>query len=248
MLGRPRAQEKAQSLRQHLQLGDGYVDIFDVLRRLGIEVYRAPVKGDAVEGTLVIRDGVAFIFVNSAGSLTRQRLTAAHELAHHELGERHNGTEIVENYEAVTDDREEWDAYRFARHFLIDEGGVRRVVADITDEEQRVAAVAHAFVVSPSVAAIHLAEIHVIRRATKDRLKAGFDDGTLKPSAFLARYGYAMDDMSSPVTTLDPGHVARALKAYADGEIALVALAEVLRQDVEATRAMVVEAGLEAAQ
>jgi hypothetical protein len=99
--------------------------------------------------------------------------------------------------------------------------------------------------VSPTVAAIHLAELHGIRRATKDRLKQGFDSGTLKPSAFLFRYGYAMDDMSSAVTALDPGHISRALQAYADGEIALPALAEVLRQGLEATRAMVADAGLE---
>jgi hypothetical protein len=129
----------------------------------------------------------------------------------------------------------------------MDEAGVRRLVADIADEEERVAAVAHAFVVSPSVAAIHLAEIHIIKRSTKDRLKEGFDAGTLKPSAFLNRYGYAMDDMSSPVMALDPGHMARALQAYADREIGLVALAEVLRQDVDTTRAMVVEAGFEPA-
>ncbi len=245
MLSRSRAQEKAQALRQHLQLGDGYVDVFDVLRRVGIEVYRLPVDGDAVEGTLVIRDGVVFIFVNSASALTRQRLTAAHELGHFELGERHDGTEIVEDYRAVTDDQEEWEAFRFARHFLMDEAGVRRLVGDIDDEEHRVAAVANAFVVSPSVAAIHLAEIHVIKRATKDRLKTGFDAGELRPAAFLARYGYEMQDMSSRETSLDPGHVARSLKAYADGEVSLVALAEVLRRDIDETKAIVAGAGLE---
>lgn len=246
MLSRSPAQEKAQSLRQHLGLNDGYVDVFDVLRRLGIEVYRAPVAGDAVEGTLIVRDGVAFMFVNSSGSLTRQRLTAAHELGHYELGGRHNGTEIVEDAAAVADEREEeWDAFRFARHFLMDQSGVRRLVADINDEEERVAAVASKFVVSPKVAAIHLAELALIKRSTKDRLRAAFDAGEIKPAAFLFRYGYAMDDMSSPVKSLDPGHIARALQAYADGDLALVALAEVLQKDLDSAREMVAEAGLE---
>ncbi len=244
MQARSRAQEKAQALRQQLQLGDGYVDVFDVLRRIGIEVYRAPVEGDGLEGSLIIAAGSAFMFVNSTGALTRQRLTAAHELGHYELGGRHDGTEIVEDYAGVVDEHEEWDAFRFARHFLMDEAGVRQLTSSIEDEEARVAAVAHAFVVSPSVAAIHLQELNVIRRATKDRLKQAFDAGVLKPSAFLLRHGYAMEDLSSPVRSLDPGHVARSFEAYAHGELGLVALSELLQEDEERTLAIIAEAGL----
>jgi Zn-dependent peptidase ImmA (M78 family) len=245
MLDRPSsAAEKAQALRQRLGLGTGYVDVFDVLRRLEIEVYRRPVPHDALEGSLIIRDGVAFIFVNSAGAITRQRLTAAHELGHYELGERHDGTEVLEGVGAVNDDREEWEAFRFARHFLMDEQGVRQLVANLTEEEERVAAVAHRFVVSPTVAAVHLAELKVIKRATKTRLKDGFDSGSLRPSAFLSRYGFYVDDMSNPVTTLDAGHIQRSVQAYADGILSLVALAEVLVLSPDEARELLVEAGI----
>lgn len=245
MLDRPSsAAEKAQALRQRLGLGTGYVDVFDVLRRLEIEVYRRPVPHDGLDGSLIIRDGVAFIFVNSAGAITRQRLTAAHELGHYELGERHDGTEVLEGFGSVNDDREEWDAFRFARHFLMDEQGVRQLVATLSEEEERVAAVAHRFVVSPTVAAIHLAELKVIKPATKTRLKNGFDSGSLRPAAFLARYGFYMDDMSNPVTTLDAGHIQRSVQAYKDGILSLVALAEVLVLSPDEARALLIEAGI----
>ncbi len=245
MLGRSSsAAEKAQALRQRLTLGSGYVDVFDVLRRLKIELYRRPVPHDALEGSLTIRDGVAFIFVNSTGAVTRQRLTAAHELGHFELGERHDGTEILEGVGSVDDDREEWDAFRFARHFLMDEQGVRQLVAGLADEEERVAAAAHQFVVSPTVAAIHLAELGVIKATTKKRLKDGFDSGSLRPAAFLSRYGFYMDDMSNPVTALDAGHIQRSVQAYKDGLLSLVALAEVLMLSPDEAHETLANAGV----
>jgi Zn-dependent peptidase ImmA (M78 family) len=238
------AREKAQALRQRLGLGDGYVDIFDVLRQLGFEVYRRRFD-DGLEGALTIRDGVPFVFVNSQGSLTRQRLTAAHELGHYELGEQAEGTEILEETISGTGNAE-WDVFRFARHLLMDEVGVRRLLADISDEEQMVAAVARTFVVSPVVSAIHLREIGMISAATKTRLKAQFDDGSLKPSAFLGRFGYGMGEMNQTVTELAPSHIQRSLDAYSKGILSPLSLAEVLQQSEEDTRAIVREAGLEA--
>ena len=245
MLARSRAQEKAEALRQRLGLGHDYVDVFDVLRRLEIEVYRRPIPGEALEGSLTIRDGAAFIFVNSSGALTRQRLTAAHELGHFELGDRHDGTEVLENFESVNDDQaDEWEAFRFARHFLMDEQGVRQLVAAIDDEEHRVAAVAHRYVVSPGVVAIHLAELRLIKVATKARLRLGFGDGTLKPSAFLARYGFDMNDLSNAITAVDSGHVARSVHAYDDGLLSLAGLADVLQLSVDDALSLLTEAGI----
>jgi Zn-dependent peptidase ImmA (M78 family) len=240
-----RAQEKAQALRQQYGLGPSYVDVFDVLRRRGIEVYRRSFPGDGLEGALTIRDGVAFIFVNSQGALTRQRLTAAHELGHYELGERRDGTEVFEGMAAANGDADEWDAFRFARHFLMDEQGVRQLMLGMRDEEQRVAAVASHFVVSPTVAAIHLAELNIIRPATKARIKQGFDDGSLKAAAFLARYGYRMNDLFDSATELDPGHWQRSLDAYREGLVSLPALAEALMLSEDETRGRLQEAGIE---
>ena len=244
MRRRSGAQEKAQALRQRLVLGTGYVDIFAVLRELNFEVYRRPFHGDGLEGSLQVRDGVPFIFVNSSGAVTRQRLTAAHELGHYELGAHEEGTEVLEG-PGWNNDAEEWEVFRFARHFLMDEQGTRQLVSAMTDEEQRIAAVAHRFVVSPSVAAIHLAELVLIKRSTKERVKQGFDNGSLKPSAFLARYGYAMNDLSDPAVELDPGHVQRSVRAYADGLMSLDALSEVLMMTPAEARAMLLESGIE---
>ena len=140
---------------------------------------------------------------------------------------------------------EEAEVFRFARHFLMDENGVRVTVANLADEPERVAAVASKYVVSPKVAAIHLAELWLIRPGTKTRILEGFDSGELKPSAFLGRYGYRMKELWDSVIELDPGHVERAMKRYQDGQISLVALAEVLMAPVEEARRMVIEAGAE---
>lgn len=238
------AQERAQALRQRLGLGDSYVDVFDVLRTMEIEVYRRPFPGDGLEGAMTIRSGVPFIFVNSHGALTRQRLTAAHELGHYELGSRDEGTEVLEDISGMTNG-DEAEVFRFARHFLMDEKGVTITIAGMSDELQRVAAVASKYVVSPTVVAIHLAELGVLRPATKARLREGFDSGELKPGAFLGRYGYRMMELSDPAIELDPGHVERALLRYQDGSISLAALAEVLMAPTDEARRMVVEAGAE---
>jgi len=237
------AQEKAQALRQHLGLGHGYVDIFDVLRRLDIEVYRKPFS-DGLEGAFTIRDGVPFIFVNSLGSLTRQRLTAAHELGHFELGERVDGTEVLEG-PGLNGDNAEWEVFRFARHFLMDAQGVQMLVMAVRDEERKVAAVAHTYVTSPAVTAIHLRELGLMSAATRSRLQKQFEEGSLKPSAFLARYGYGMDEMNRPVTELAPAHFQRALAAYSKRLLSLVALAEVLMKSEDETQRIVRDAGIE---
>jgi Zn-dependent peptidase ImmA (M78 family) len=245
MAARSRAQEKAQALRQQLRLGHGYVDVFDALRQLEIEVYRHPFPGDGLEGAFTVRSGVPFVFVNSQGALTRQRLTAAHELGHHELGPRLDGTEVLEGPASANGDHGEWEAFRFARHLLMDEQGVRQLCADIRDEEERVAAVASEFVVSPAVAAIHLAELRLIKPSTKERLKEGFDTGGFTPGAFLRRYGYRMKELSDPTVELDPGHQRRAVSAFVDGALSLTALAEALQLSEEEARQMLRESGLE---
>ena len=119
MSARPDPKEKAQALRQRLNLGSGYVDVFEVLRDLGIEVYRHAFPEDRLEGALTVRDNIPFIFVNSQGALTRQRLTAAHELGHYELGAREEGTQVLEGAISADGDPEEWSAFRFARRDLL---------------------------------------------------------------------------------------------------------------------------------
>ncbi len=243
MPGNSRAKEKAEAIRHQLSLGDAYVDVFDVMRRLGIEVYRKPFD-EGLEGSLTVRDGVSFVFVNSLGSLTRQRLTAAHELGHYVLEEHREGTEILEASTSGGDGAGEWEVFRFARYFLMDEGGVGRLVAGIGDDRHKVAAVAHAFVTSAVVTAIHLRELGLISAAAKKQLKDEFDSGALKPAAFLARYGFSMGDMGQQVVELAPSHIKRALGMYAARKLSIAALAEVLQMTDQEARNYVVEAGI----
>ncbi len=144
------AVDAAARIRHQLSLGSGYVDVFDTLRRLGIEVYTASFPSDSLDGAHLVRGGTAFVFVNTAHAITRQRLTAAHELGHHTLDNPPEGSAV---YEADTDrdpgnNPVEQAAYRFARFFLMDPDGVERLVNGMADERERIAAVAATFVVA----------------------------------------------------------------------------------------------------
>ncbi len=225
MQRRPKAADLAAALRHELGLGHGYLDIFEVLRRLGIEVYRAPFDDDSLEGAHEIRNGQPYIIVNSSRSITRQRSTAAHELGHNRLGH----DKVYEaSIEPSGDDGEEWDAYRFGRYFLMDPTGVEALVEPIDDEDERVAAVASQYVVSPQLAAIHLAELHLIKPKTKADLLEGSRTNALRPAAFLRRYGYRMAETEQDATEVDPGHAGRAMNAYSSGLMTLEALADTL--------------------
>jgi Zn-dependent peptidase ImmA (M78 family) len=238
-----RAREKAEALRQRLDLGHGRIDIFEVLRSLEIEVYRKSIPNDGLEGALEVRDGVRVIFVNSQGALTLQRMTAAHELGHLQLEGDAEGTQILEQ-RAMRDEPAEWEAFRFGRYFLMDGVGVENLVRNIKDEEQRVAAVASHFLVSPAVAALHLREMNLIKSATRTRLKAAFDAGEFRPGTFLARFGYRMPDLFDSVTELDPAHVQRSFAAYERGDLSLTALAEVLQCSEEEAIEQMIGAGV----
>lgn len=240
---RPKAADLAAALRHELRLGDGYLDIFEVLRRLGIEVYRAPFDDDSLEGAHEIRNGQPYIIVNSSRSITRQRSTAAHELGHNRLGH----DKVYEaSIEPSGDDGDEWDAYRFGRYFLMDPAGVEGLVTSMEDEAERVAAVASHFVVSPQLAAIHLAELHLIKTKTKADLLEGFRTNALRPAAFLRRYGYRMAATEQDVREVDPGHAGRAMRAYASGLMTLEALADTLLVTLEEAAEHVRDAGLTA--
>ena len=226
------ARDAAARIRHELQLGTGRVDVFGVLKSLGIEVYMAPFPygADALEGAHMVKDGQAFVFVNNERAITRQRFTAAHELGHHVLDNPADGSAIFESGATDQDDAIEQNAYRFARFFLMDPEGVGHLVAGIKDYRQMVAAVAATFVVSPEVGAIHLQELGLISAREKLELTAEINGKATTPSNLLRRYGYRMAyTVPDPVPELDEGFVGRTIEAYAREWISLAAFAESLQ-------------------
>lgn len=242
--GRSRGKEAAEALRHRHGLGTGPVDPFDVLRREGVEVYVRAFPNDGLDGAYVRRDGHAFVFVNGQRWITRRRLTAAHELGHHLL-EGEDSQEIYEGDVAAlpTGDPAEWEAYNFARYFLIDEQGVRALVTDINDQEERIAAVASEYIVSPHVAAIHLEKLGLISPIVKKRVTDALHDG-LKTHVFLKSHGFRMAWSEVEGLRLDPSHKARALAAYESGYMTLAGLADALITTPEEATQILSEAGI----
>jgi Zn-dependent peptidase ImmA (M78 family) len=222
----------AARIRQDRNLGGGYVDVFAVIRELGIEVYLAPFvkEVDGLEGAHMVKGGRAFVFVNNERAITRQRLTAAHELGHHMLDNPTDGSAVFESDASIYGDEQvEQDAYRFARCFLMDPAGVRQLVSGIEDERERVAAVAATCVVSPEVAAIHLHDLGLISIKTKLQLAADLGDGTVRPKKLLTQYGYKWTDTPRfPSAELDARFMGKVVSAYEQEWITLKSAADLL--------------------
>lgn len=235
----------AAGLRSRWDLGSDYVDVFEVLRAEGIQLFLAPFD-DALEGAHMVRDGKAFVFVNTACSITRQLLTAAHELGRHVLEDHAADASLFE--ESTTDfgtDPEERAAYTFARYFLMDPKGVARLTSPIRDQEERVAAVASRFVTSIDVTCIHLAELEVISRATKKRLLDAIRADELHPSAFLRRHGYGMAWTPRPDgPVLDARYVRRAIEAYGREWVTLASFADLLGLPLDKAADLLAEQGI----
>lgn len=236
----------AAGLRHELGLGTDYVDVFDVVRRQGIELYLAPFGVDSLEGAHLVQDGRAFIFVNTSNSITRQRLTAAHELGHHVLEGAADGSALYEaNVTAPGTDPKERAAYAFARYFLMDPEGVHRLADPIKDPDERVAAVASRFVTSIDATCIHLGELGVITASAKARLLERLRNGEVKPAALLRGFGYHFEPTpKAEGPSLDPRYVRGVIDAYAREWISFVSFADILQIDREEAVGLLTEHGL----
>jgi Zn-dependent peptidase ImmA (M78 family) len=243
MSGSSRAQDAAEALRHRLGLGNGRVDVFEVIGRLGIEIYRRRFE-DAFDGAFMRRGGHAFIFVNTDNWPTRQRLTAAHELGHALLS-RGDTEAVFENVEGEGDS-EELEAYTFARYLLMDERGVNELVGPIPEDRRRVALVAVEFDVSPPVAAIHLSNLRLISVRLKNDLLEQLRQGSLKAGDLLREVG---GELASPqrIDSLDyndPGHIERSLDAYQRRVMTLDGLADALTLSLPQVRRLLKSRGV----
>lgn len=132
-VGRPGASAKhtgdrlAALVRDGLGLGRGPVaDLAELAERhFGVDMALWPV-GQVVSGLCAHGDGVATVLVNSDFSSGHERFTAAHELAHHLLGDPREVVIEAELYD--TSSPIESRANAFAAAFLLPEDGVRELV------------------------------------------------------------------------------------------------------------------------
>ena len=218
-----RSQVEAERLRADLGLASGYVDVVDVARRLGAEVYFHPFGDDGVEGAYKLVEGLPFILVNAHRPLVRRRYTVAHEIGHMRLGGSDAG--IVESARKMDGpDPDERNANRFAAYLLMDPAGVARLVADSQDPLMRIVAVATTYVVSPIAAAIHLSDLGLISAADKESFRQ--TSASRQTTSQMRALGYVTPRDPSPrgAARIDPRHLEDALTAYAEGQYSVSAL------------------------
>lgn len=247
MAARGQGREAARLLRSELGLGTGYVDIYQVIRELGIELYTHPFR-DGLDGAYKREQERDFIFVNtSQPAPLRHRFTAAHELGHAQLRSVSEGGAVFEdNVEQDAGDGEEREANQFAAHFLVDERGVKELCSTITGEERRVAATVHRFVVSATSAAIQLCDLSLVSPAFTQELLERFRVEQESSRSLLRRHNMVLPQMPDfgEVPRLDPAFEQRVLDAYEMRWLRLDAVADLLQVSQERARQLLEINGL----
>lgn len=81
MANKKEARDRATELLAQFNVLSAPVPVDRIVRGMGITVQYAPFDGD-LSGMAFVKDGKKVIGVNSLHSVTRQRFTIAHELAH----------------------------------------------------------------------------------------------------------------------------------------------------------------------
>jgi Zn-dependent peptidase ImmA (M78 family) len=232
----PRCRLVAYALRQQLGLGNGWVDPFAVLRDRGAVVVRHAVTDDGdIDGSYRLVDEQAFVFVNSKRPAVRQRFTAAHELAHHELDAPAQRLDIVDlDIYGVTGVHQ--DMNHFAGAFLIDSRGVRKMREEGLTGDALVGAAIAEFAVSFQAAVIELKYLHLITKAEHDDLMTRRDAEDFRVGDFVGQFGLTQRPDTGPPEELDPSYLAMVKSRYEHGGLNVTAVATALRIDEPAAQ------------
>lgn len=247
MAARGQGREAARLLRSELGLGTGYVDIYQVIRELGIELYTMQFR-DGLDGAYKREHGRDFIFVNTAAAAPlRHRFTAAHELGHAQLRSAGEAGGVFEDdVERDGGDGEEQEANAFAAHFLIDEGGAKQLCSTIDEPERRVAATVRRFVVSAESAAIHLAALGLLSDDARRSLLARLAAGETSTRALLRQHGMVLPQTPDfgEHPRLDPTFEQRVLDAYEQRWVRIDSVADLLQTTQDRARSLLEHNGL----
>ncbi|WP_174076720.1 ImmA/IrrE family metallo-endopeptidase [Agrobacterium tumefaciens] len=159
MANKKEAHDRATELLAQFNVLSAPVPVDRIVRGMGITVQYAPFDGD-LSGMAFVKDGKKVIGVNSLHSVTRQRFTIAHELAHFVLHLERLETKVHVDKGVLrrdtlasegTDDVE-IEANTFAAEFLMPKSLLVTALAgknlDLEDDEA-IASFAKKFKVSP---------------------------------------------------------------------------------------------------
>jgi hypothetical protein len=229
----------AQRVRDGMRLGEEPIpDLVGLAEELGFPVAfrRLPERmhglnvQDAREGTVT-----RLIIVSTSGPWTLQRYTLAHEVCHALYDDE--GQVIVDRVE-VPDILPEVRAEAFARHLLLPAQALRRDVARARREEVPWPVLAAQLMVRWG-----MSKKAILRALEDDQLATSEDTAAVQSrtvASLMAEAGLTdqwqelSEGESEPSGS--PWLVSRALEAYSHGWVGTHVVADLLGQDVEATR------------
>jgi Zn-dependent peptidase ImmA (M78 family) len=179
-----------------------------------------------LDGLALARRPFGLILVSSSIPATRQRYTIAHELGHLLAGD---GCNIVDENINLDHSPEEARANAFAAAFLMPADALRAAVAGYSDiSEQLIADLLGRYRVSLDALAFRLYNVEIVKAEQREVIRR------MSSARIALRQGRATDlqargDRRWPGRLLD-----RAVRAYADGQISIRPIAELVDIDPDA--------------
>jgi Zn-dependent peptidase ImmA (M78 family) len=120
-------ENKAKQLLIAYGLYNVPIDIFSLVKKIGIDIRTAEFSNDNIAGTILKKNKDLKIIVNKNDFIERQRFTIAHELGHYFLHfENKPNSVYVEMHRSEVKNTEETEANYFASALLMDEDLIKR--------------------------------------------------------------------------------------------------------------------------
>ena len=235
----------ALALRQRLDLGDAPINIWDLIRDVGVLV-RHDFGADFGDGMYIRKDGRSLIIVNSERRPARQRFTAAHELGHHELHRHGQDNLLIGDVDVVGKRRKapaEQAANAFAANLMAPTRAVLAKLGRLRGTKVKpidIAQLMGRFGLSYEAMCWRLRSIDVISKAHAQTLLA-------EPSVeqLLATAGIDEEANFPPGPVLPPEFVANVDKLWRHHAIDDDRYAQMLRTDEHGLRAQREQRGVE---
>jgi Zn-dependent peptidase ImmA (M78 family)/transcriptional regulator with XRE-family HTH domain len=231
--GSPASQGARLAAEAREALGLGRAPIADLgalcERHFGLAVLAWP-TGQAVSGLCAHGDGVALSFVSTSFPLGHQRFTAAHELAHHILGDPREV--IVEGDLFAVNTPVEQRANAFAAALLMPADGLREVVARRPVDAIVLAELMREFTVSYRALLFRLADrsVRLLTQPQRDKWLQRTPTSVLQEGGYLHPAELTVPDQARRV----PARLWQAAQhGYESGRVGIGLLSALLDEEAE---------------
>jgi Zn-dependent peptidase ImmA (M78 family) len=160
-------ENKAKQLLIAYGLYNVPMDIFSLVKKIGIDIRTAEFSDDNIAGTILKKNKDLKIIVNKNDFIERQRFTIAHELGHYFLHFENKPKDVyVEMYRSEVKNTEETEANYFASALLMDEDLIKRefkkVIKMRLSEATTIAVMAKLFKVSLTAMTYRLGNLGLV--------------------------------------------------------------------------------------